>query len=298
MATWIVATDPATVGPLATDAGEDLAVIVALGDRTSAVAAAQGPFLVMEVEADPVPEALAPAVARAVAAASPTLVLVENTPAGRVFAGAIVAATGAAAIAQATRWQVQEGGVSLTITRHGGIVEEEVECDGPAVILRDPISEPKPPAATTAPVERIEAVRHDMSLLSQDVAVVEAVDLGAASVVIGVGRGLKTEADLAAVEALASALGAEIGCTRPLAEGVTWLPKSRYIGVSGLTIAPDLYVALGISGQLQHMAGVRGAGRIVAVNTDPEAPIHAEADYTIIADLYAILPALTEAARV
>jgi electron transfer flavoprotein alpha subunit len=123
------------------------------------------------------------------------------------------------------------------------------------------------------------------------------VDLGAAPRVVGIGRGLKAPGDLAMIEALAKATRAEVACSRPLAEGLNWLGKDRYIGVSGQQIAPEVYFAIGISGQLQHMVGVRGATTIVAINNDPNALVFAEADYCLVGDLYAIVPALTDALK-
>ncbi|HEX7661681.1 MAG TPA: FAD-binding protein, partial [Pseudonocardiaceae bacterium] len=91
------------------------------------------------------------------------------------------------------------------------------------------------------------------------------------------------------------ALGAELACSRPVAEGLGWLPTERYVGVSGATIRPDLYLAVGISGQVQHMAGVNHAKVIVAINRDKNAPVFAQADLGVVADLYDVLPALTKA---
>ena len=99
------------------------------------------------------------------------------------------------------------------------------------------------------------------------------------------------------LDELASALGAEVACSRPLAETVDWMPKSRYVGVSGQKVKPDIYVAVGISGQMQHMAGARDARTIVAINSDGDAPIFAQADYGIVGDLHEVLPALTRALR-
>ena len=92
-------------------------------------------------------------------------------------------------------------------------------------------------------------------------------------------------------------MGGELACSRPLAEGVDWLPKERYIGISGQHIAPELYVAVGISGQLQHMVGVRDAGVIVAVNSDKNAPVFGQCDYGVVGDLYQVVPALTAALK-
>ena len=95
--------------------------------------------------------------------------------------------------------------------------------------------------------------------------------------------------------AVAAALGAETACSRPLAETVDWMPKSRCIGVSGQKVHPDLYIAVGISGQMQHMAGARDSKTIVLINSDAEAPIFAQADYGVVGDLTTVLPALAKA---
>ncbi len=121
-----------------------------------------------------------------------------------------------------------------------------------------------------------------------------AVNLAAAKRVIAVGRGLARQEDLAMVKEFAALIGAELGCTRPLAEGVNWLPRERYIGVSGVMFKPELYIGIGISGQVQHMVGCDQAGTIFAINKDKTAPIFTQADYGVIGDLYKIIPALIE----
>jgi len=113
--------------------------------------------------------------------------------------------------------------------------------------------------------------------------------------VVGVGRGLKAKEDLPLIEGLARAFKAELGCTRPLAEGLEWVARDRYIGISGQQIAPRVYLAVGISGQLQHIGGCRNSELIVSVNTDKDAPIVAQSDYVLTGDLYALVPALTAA---
>jgi len=98
-------------------------------------------------------------------------------------------------------------------------------------------------------------------------------------------------------EDLAAAIGAELACSRPLAEGADWMSADRYIGVSGQSVAPDLYIAVGISGQIQHTVGMVDSKVVVAVNNDDKAPIFEGADYGIVADLYEALPAIVEAAK-
>jgi electron transfer flavoprotein alpha subunit len=120
-----------------------------------------------------------------------------------------------------------------------------------------------------------------------------AVDITRAEVLVAAGRGLRTREDLALVEALAGALGGAVAASRPITDDRKWLPPDRKVGLSGLTVKPKLYVACGISGQIEHVVGARGARSIVAINSDARAPIHAHADWSVVADLYEFLPALT-----
>lgn len=140
-------------------------------------------------------------------------------------------------------------------------------------------------------------VENPVKWLERRVKTGESVDLAAAKKVIGIGRGLKNQEDLELINDLAKTLSAEVACSRPLAEGLNWLPRERYIGVSGAMIKPDLYFAIGISGQVQHMAGVNQARTIVAINSDKTAPIFAQADYGLVGDLYKALPLLIEKCR-
>jgi len=119
------------------------------------------------------------------------------------------------------------------------------------------------------------------------------VDLTQALLIVAIGRGIKAPENIAQAEALAKAMGAEIAASRPICdEG--WLPMERQIGSSGQTVAPKLYLALGISGAIQHVVGMKGARTIVAVNKDQNAPIFEIADYGVVGDIFEIMPALTE----
>jgi electron transfer flavoprotein alpha subunit len=119
----------------------------------------------------------------------------------------------------------------------------------------------------------------------------QAVDLSQAERIVAVGRGIKGQEHLQIAQDLAKAMGAEIAASRPICDA-GWLPMDRQIGSSGQTVAPKLYVALGISGAIQHLVGMKGARTIVAINKDPEAPIFEIADYGIVGDLFEIVPAL------
>ena len=119
----------------------------------------------------------------------------------------------------------------------------------------------------------------------------QAVDLSQAERIVSVGRGIKGQEHLKIAQDLAAALGAELAASRPICDA-GWLPMDRQIGSSGQTVAPKLYVALGISGAIQHLVGMKGSRTIVAINKDPEAPIFEIADYGIVGDLFEVVPAL------
>ncbi len=120
------------------------------------------------------------------------------------------------------------------------------------------------------------------------------VDISEADFLVSIGRGIGEEENLGLIEELADITGATISASRPIVDN-GWLPKNRQVGQSGKTVTPDVYLAIGISGAVQHVAGMKGADTIIAINTDPNAPIFDIADYGIVGDLFDVVPALTEA---
>ncbi|GAX91709.1 electron transfer flavoprotein subunit alpha/FixB family protein [Effusibacillus lacus] len=125
----------------------------------------------------------------------------------------------------------------------------------------------------------------------------KAVDLKNAERIVAIGRGLSKKEDLPLVEELSKALSAQLGCSRPLVEDYKWLKLERQVGLTGTTVAPKLYLAIGISGQIQHVVGIKDAQVVVAINNNKNAPIFEVADYGIVGDLYEAIPHLKELAQ-
>jgi len=124
----------------------------------------------------------------------------------------------------------------------------------------------------------------------------QTVDLGSAQLIVSVGRGIKDAENIPLVQELATALGAELAASRPICDS-GWLPLERQVGSSGQTVSPKLYLAVGISGAIQHLVGMKGSECVVAINKDPGAPIFEAADYGIVGDLFEVVPALTAAVK-
>jgi electron transfer flavoprotein alpha subunit len=298
---WIVVADQPTVGSLITVArslGGPVGAVIAGPRSVAETVAASGVDKVVWCSApDDVPaEANAPAVAEAVAADPARVVLAGRNPAERVLLGAAAARLGAAVLTGARSVTVDGDDVIVLNAVFGDIAEETVAVSGPVALLLDGGSVP-PAGRVKASVEELSVPPLGLKAIETRTHGFDEVDLGGAHRVIGVGRGLKAKEDLALIEELAHALGAEVACSRPVAEGLNWMGKDRYIGSSGARIAPQLYLAVGISGQLQHMVGVTGAETIVAINSDPNAAVFKQTDYGLVGDLYQLVPAITSALK-
>lgn len=296
--TWIVVAGDPAVGALVETGraigGELVALVVGPASAAQAVAAGGVDRVVHVVGPQDAPdEAFAAAVAEQVAAAAPQVVLAADRPADRALAGAVAARTGAGLLGAVRQVEVVDGAVQVVRDALGGIVRERLAVAAPTVLVLDAGG----PLDAGTPVEIVEvtATVAAVRVVERHAAVVSGPDLRSARRVVAVGRGLRAKDDVALAEQLAAAIDGATACSRPLAEGVGYFPRDRYVGVSGQQLAPDLYLAAGISGQVQHMVGARGARVVVAINTDKDAPILRECDYGVVGDLYELLPALTAA---
>lgn len=242
-------------------------------------------------------EAWAESLAGLIKKNGPRLILVGATRRGKDLAGRLAALLDLGCASDCQEISFKESKFTFERYTYGGLAKATLESQEPMVLATVP--------ARTFPVAEAQERAGEITTLGEELQskwqIVEvrpkgkdSVNIKEAKVVVGVGRGWAKEEDLQQAFALAQALGGEVGCTRPVAEDLHWLPEERYIGISGQVIKPSLYLALGLSGQVQHTSGIRDAKVVIAVNTNENAPIFQAADYCLVGDIYKIVPALLQ----
>lgn len=225
------------------------------------------------------------------------LVLLSSSKRAKAIAARLGVALNAGVVSDALSLTIENSAVLATHQVYGGLAHATAEIRSPyAVVTVGSALDVE--AITDAPNASVVqstfvAPAHTLKVLARKPKQGSSVDLGKSHCVVGVGRGFGKADDIALATALAKALQGEVGCSRPIAEGEGWMEHDRYIGVSGVTLGADVYIAVGISGQIQHMVGVDRAKTIIAINKDKNAPIFNVVDYGIVGDLYKVLPALT-----
>ncbi|MDR1185484.1 MAG: electron transfer flavoprotein subunit alpha/FixB family protein [Coriobacteriales bacterium] len=226
----------------------------------------------------------------------PQLILMRSSKRIQCIAGRLAVRLGAAVINDTSRITFVNDTIQFTQTVYGGVALQVSQVNGLAIALVNAgvleLTDNATPGVVETQSYKISA--GSIRLISIEERKEEPVNLGAAECVIGVGRGIGTEENLEKVKRYAHRIGAETACTRPIAEGSGWMSRNRYLGVSGAVIKPDLYLALGVSGQVQHMVGVMDAHTIVAVNKDKNAPIFKNCDFGLVTDIKNILSLLED----
>jgi electron transfer flavoprotein alpha subunit len=232
----------------------------------------------------------------------PRLVLMPHTYQVRDFAPKLAATLGRTLISDSVGFRKDGSKLLFTRQMFQGKFAADVSfaCDPPHFVtfqsgaFRGDRAEA---GASAAPVETVKAQINDAAIRNKPEdpfkEAKQAVDLTQAEIIVSVGRGIKEQKNIELAKALADALGGEIAASRPICDS-GWLPMDRQIGSSGQTVAPKLYLAVGISGAIQHIVGMKGARTIIAINKDAEAPIFEIADYGVVGNLFDIVPALTE----
>lgn len=249
--------------------------------------------------ADYTPDGYTDAMEQVVRKLDPEFVVMPHTYLVRDFAPKLAARFEKSLISDCIRVRSENSVTTFTRRIFLGKIDADVVSDGVAPIFvtfqsgayrADQVQK-----GSGAPVEAIEVEVGEIRMTPEDPfqEVKQAVDLSKAEIIIAIGRGIKGKENIALAEKLAEVLGGDIAASRPICDA-EWLPIDRQIGSSGQTVAPKLYIALGISGAIQHLVGMKNSGTIVAINKDPEAPIFDIADYGIVGDLFEAVPVLTE----
>lgn len=232
------------------------------------------------------------------------LLLLSTSKRDKALAARLSVLLNAPLVNDATDIRLEEGALLVEQRLYGGLAIGEKKVNASFAIVTLPpggfsasVSEPKESVSHQTVLLDYVPPHHSLMRQARNSKPVDNVELTKAKCVVGVGRGLAAQDDLALIQSLANCLNAEIGCSRPIAEGDHWLGRERYIGISGVMLQCEVYLALGISGQIQHMVGVSEAKVVIAINKDKNAPVFQSADYSIVGDLYAIVPMLIEKLR-
>jgi len=247
------------------------------------------------------PDGYVPALKQVIEKLDPRLVILSHTYQVRDFAPKLAAALGKTFVTDCVGFRVDGSDVVFTRQIFQGKITTDVRVTGAPPILASfqagsYRADKAEAGEAPAPIAPLEINMADVQIRSQTEPkfqeAKQAVDLSQAPLIVAVGRGIKSQENIAMVQKLADALGAEIAASRPICDN-EWLPMDRQIGSSGQTVSPKLYLAVGISGAIQHVVGMKNSQTIVAINKDAEAPIFDIADYGIVGDLFEIVPALT-----
>lgn len=279
---------------------------VIIGAETNQLASAIGAYQLTKVIsvkndklAEYTPDGYSSAFEQVVRELEPRYVIMPHTYQVRDFAPKLAARFQSSLISDCVRSSVSQSQAVFTRRIFLGKVDADVVSDGePPIFVTFQSGAYRAEQAVKgsgAPVETMEVEVTEIRMKPEPPfqEVKQALDLTKASAIVAVGRGIKSKENIALAEKLASVLGAELAASRPICDA-DWLPIDRQIGSSGQTVAPKLYIALGISGAIQHLVGMKNSQTIVAINKDPEAPIFDIADYGIVGDLFEVVPVLTE----
>jgi electron transfer flavoprotein alpha subunit len=247
------------------------------------------------------PDAWSRALGQLIAQVKPAYVLFPHTYQVRDFLPKLATAMGKVAVNDVVGHRAEDGGLVLVRQLFQGKVNVDVRFAGEAphfASLQAGAWRAEQLAAGSAAIEKFSPAIAASDIRSKPQErfreSARAVDLTAAELIVAVGRGIKEADNIPIVQELADVLGAELAASRPICDA-GWLPMERQVGSSGQTVGPKMYMAIGISGAIQHLVGMKGARTIVAINKDPNAPIFEVADYGIVGDLFQIVPALVEA---
>ncbi len=249
------------------------------------------------------PDSYSRVLAELIQSHTPRAVLIPNTSTGMDLAAVLSVQAGLPLVAYASDVRFEDGKLVAVSQLYGGKIDVESEFEGDSALVGvlagsfaadDGRKEGVPAVEMVTPSVSLDDVRVRFRGLVEPEA--GDVDITQHDVLVSVGRGIQSEENLSLAQELADALGGAVSCSRPIVDS-KWLPKTRQVGKSGLKVKPKAYLAVGISGAPEHIEGMKDADLIIAINSDPDAPIFDYAHYGVVGDLFDILPVLTEKAK-
>ncbi len=263
---------------------------------------AQEVLLLPPLAADQPLESYIPVMAEAVREGDPDVVFISGTQRGKEIAARLAIRLGTGLCSSCTGFELDKDKKLLQMERllFGGLAVQKVLCTARPQMATIPPrtfepAEPVEEGAGGANIRELPAApENPVKVVKRTPKVREAVDITEAKIIVCVGRGMEKPEDVKLARELAEVLCGEVGCSRPIAEEMHWLPEDVYLGISGKKVKPDLYVGVGVSGQIQHVTGIRDSKIIMGINRDENAPIFEAADYGIVGDLYQVVPQLIE----
>jgi len=233
------------------------------------------------------------AIGEAAASSVPDLILVAATRRGREVGSMLSVKLGRPCIGESFNLRLDGSSLKGDRSVYAGRVVATVSCELPAVaVVKLGAYEPSVEDGVQVVEERVGLPKARVITTGTSKKDAAKVDLRTAKVIVSGGRGFKRREDLDLLVKLAGALGGTIGCSRPLSSDLGWLGEEYHIGLTGVNVHPNLYLAVGISGQLQHVAGIKDSRVIAAINSDKDAPIFQASDYGVVGDLYQVIPAM------
>lgn len=298
---FVVADTEATIGELCAggrELGETVTAFVFGDEELGKRAISLGADEVIICDAEALPEEYAKSLAMLIQEKQANLVLLTSTVRSRLMAGKLAAYLGGCVTAGASKIEIVDGAATTTRMVYGGaaVRTEKAVANIPVVTLGVGVfSAPEPDDSRNGIVTKVELQAENRIKRLETREKKEAkVNLATARCIVDMGRGFAKEEDLELGRKLSELLGADVGCSRPVAESNGWMPRARYIGVTGVIVKPEVCLLLGISGQVQHLVGINQSKTVVAINKDKDAPIFQHADFGVVGDMYKILPAVIE----
>ena len=231
-----------------------------------------------------------------VSSANYDYIVIGSTAIGRGVAGILSQKLGREAMTEISEFRIDGG---KTVTRrffYGGKTLLEEKSDATVLTVMPGISDPEK-VGEKSPVEELAGSESRIKLVERKEKKAGTVDLEKAGIIVSIGRGIGSQDKIPLIEPLVTAAHAELAGSRPICLDYHWLSEDRQVGLSGKKVKPRVYIALGISGQIQHIAGMRGSKTVIAINKDKSAPIFEECDYGIVGDIFQIVPKLTGALK-